>query len=69
MTDQPRPDPDLRRAGLSATGKTADELHVGTPRAGTSYDDPGGPGTAFQETVDGDPDSELGQPADHPSGH
>ena len=62
MTDHKRPDPALRGAGLSATGHTADELEPGKARDGTTYDDPGGPGTAFLETVSGDPDAEVGQP-------
>ena len=62
--EHPRPDPALRGRGLSATGHTADELHVGQTRDGTTYDDPGGVGTAYQESVDGDPDAELGQPPD-----
>lgn len=38
MTEEARPDPALHQAGLSATGKTADELQVGQSRVGTSYD-------------------------------
>jgi hypothetical protein len=61
MTETGRPDPALREAGLSATAKTADDLHVGESRAGTSYDDPGGPGTAHREATQGDAEAELGQ--------
>lgn len=62
MTDNKQPDPALRGAGLSATGHTADELEPGEPRDGTTYDDPGGPGTAYLETVAGEPDADVGQP-------
>jgi hypothetical protein len=72
MTETGRPDPALREAGLSATGKTADDLDVGERRAGTSYDDPGGPGTAHREATHGDAEAELGQrskpePSENPS--
>jgi hypothetical protein len=66
MTETGRPDAALRRAGLSATGKTVDELDVGESRAGTSYDDPAGPGTAYRETTGGDAEAELGQPSTVP---
>lgn len=62
MTENPQPDPALRGAGLSATGHTADELEPGQPRDGTTYGDPGGPGTAYLETVAGEQDADVGQP-------
>lgn len=67
MTEETQPDLALRGAGLSATGTTADELSVGEGREGTTYDDPGGPGTAYRETTSGDPQADLGQPSDDPS--
>ena len=70
MTENTEPDPALRGAGLSATGHTADELRPGERRAGTTYDDPGGPGTAYLETVSGDPDADTGQsPEGEPGDH
>jgi len=64
MTDsQPEPDPDLTGAGLSATGKTADQFSPGDESAGTSYGDPAGTGTAEQEVVGADPDEDAAQDA------
>jgi len=37
--------------GLSASGTTADEMHPGQPGPGTTYGDPGGNGTAQEETT------------------
>ncbi len=37
--------------GLSASGTTADEMHPGQPGPGTTYGDPGGTGTAQEETT------------------
>ncbi len=52
MTDtQPDPDPDLAGAGLSATGKTADQFRPGEESSGATYGDPGGTGAAEQETT------------------
>ena len=48
MSDS-QPDPDLAGAGLSATGKTADQFSPGDPSPGTTYGDPGGTGTADEE--------------------
>ena len=45
------PDPALQGAGLSATGKTADQFHPGDDAPGTTYGDPGGTGTADEETT------------------
>jgi hypothetical protein len=58
------PDPDLAGAGLSATGRTADQMHPGDEGPGTTYGDPGGTATADQEATGGDPDSEAGQSAE-----
>ena len=54
MTDS-QPDPDLAGAGLSATGKTADQF---------SYGDPGGTGAAEQETTSAPEDEDAGQTAE-----
>ncbi|MCU1691335.1 MAG: hypothetical protein JWM64_426 [Frankiales bacterium] len=45
------PDPALKGAGLSATGKTADQFSPGQDGPGTTYGDPGGTGTADEETT------------------
>ena len=45
------PDPKLAGAGLSATGKTADQFSPGDDSPGTTYGDPGGTGSAEQETT------------------
>lgn len=68
MCDPGRPDPALRAAGLSATGRTAEDLQVGEPRAGTAYDDPGGPGTAYRESTSGQPDADVEQPSEDSDG-
>lgn len=59
----PDPDPQLAGAGLSATGKTADQFRPGDPSAGTTYGDPGGTGTADTEVVDADPAADAGEDA------
>jgi hypothetical protein len=46
MTAPQTPDP---HAGLSATGRTADQLSAGEPSPGTTYGDPGGTGTTDEE--------------------
>lgn len=48
------PDPDLAGAGLSATGKTADEFEPGDPGPGTTYGAPGGTGAEDEETTEGE---------------
>ena len=63
MSDEQTPDPALKGAGLSATGKTADQFSPGDEGAGATYGDPGGTGTAEQETTEGDPGAEAGQDA------
>ena len=57
------PDPQLAGAGLSATGKTADQFRPGDDSAGTTYGDPGGTGAADEELVT-PPDEDAGQDAD-----
>lgn len=63
MSEQ-QPDPALEGAGLSETGKTADEFEPGDRGPGTTYGDPGGTGTAYEESTQGDPTADLGQDAD-----
>ena len=53
MTEQ-QPDPALEGAGLSATGTTADQFEPGQDAPGTTYGDPGGTGTADEESTSGD---------------
>lgn len=57
MSDQ-QPDPALKGAGLSATGKTADQFEPGDEGPGTTYGDPGGTATADEETEGGDEGSD-----------
>ena len=69
MSDSPtepdgQPDPALKGAGLSATGTTADQFSPGSDGPGTTYGDPGGTGTADEETTQGDLDSDAGEDAD-----
>ena len=64
MSEQ-QPDPALKGAGLSATGKTADQFVPGQESPGTTYGDPGGTGTADEESASGDPGADAGEdPAD-----
>ncbi len=65
MTEQPEqpaqtPDPALKGAGLSATGKTADQFSPGDDAPGTTYGDPGGTGTVHEEITGGGPNDDLG---------
>ena len=60
MSDS-KPDPDLAGAGLSATGTTADQFSPGTDSPGTTYGDPGGTGTAEEETTQAPEDEDAGQ--------
>ena len=63
MTEQQStPDPALKGAGLSATGKTADQFHPGEASPG-GYGDPGGTGTADQESAQADPSADAAQDA------
>ena len=63
MTDS-QPDPQLAGAGLSATGKTADQFTPGEEGAGTTYGDPGGTATAEQETTEAPTDEDAAQTAE-----
>jgi len=59
-----QPDPDLAGAGLSATGKTADQFSPGDDAPGTTYGSPSGTGSAEEEVVGADADEDAGQTAD-----
>lgn len=63
MSEQRSPDPSLEQAGLSATGRTADQMEPGEATPGTTYGDPGGPGTAYEEIEGAGPEN-AGQPDD-----
>ena len=63
MTDS-QSDPDLAGAGLSATGKTADQFSPGDESPGTTYGDPGGTATAEEETTDAPVDEDAAQTAE-----
>jgi hypothetical protein len=59
-----QPDPDLAGAGLSATGKTADQFSPGDEAPGTTYGSPTGTGGAERESAEADSDADAGQPAE-----
>ena len=63
MSD-PQPDPALAGAGLSATGKTADQFSPGDESAGTTYGDPGGTATAEEETTEAPAGQDAAQTAE-----
>ena len=63
MSDS-QPDPDLAGAGLSATGKTADQFSPGDESAGTTYGDPGGTATAEEETTQAPAGQDAAQTAE-----
>ena len=63
MSDS-KPDPDLAGAGLSATGKTADQFSPGDESAGTTYGDPGGTATAEEETTEAPAGQDAAQTAE-----
>ncbi|MCA1719830.1 MAG: hypothetical protein LC779_01535 [Actinobacteria bacterium] len=56
MTEPQTPDP---HAGLSATGKTADQLSADDAAPGTTYGDTG---SLEQEVVGADDEAETGEP-------
>jgi hypothetical protein len=58
-----QPNPDLAGAGLSATGKTADQFSPGDESPGTTYGSPGGTGTAEEEVEGADASTDAGQDA------
>jgi hypothetical protein len=49
-----QPDPDLAGAGLSATGKTADQFEPGDDAPGSTYGSPSGTGGEAVEAPGGD---------------
>jgi hypothetical protein len=53
MTDS-QPDPDLAGAGLSATGKTADQFSADDDAPGTTYGAPSGADAEEPEPAEGD---------------
>jgi hypothetical protein len=59
-----QPDPNLAGAGLSATGKTADQFSPGDQAPGTTYGDPGGTGSAEEEVAGADTAEQAGQTAE-----
>lgn len=61
---EPTPDPDLAGAGLSATGKTADQFSPGDDAPGTTYGSPSGTGSAEEELAEADADADAGQTAE-----
>jgi len=58
------PDPALAGAGLSATGKTADQFSPGDDAPGTAYGSSAGTGTEEREVVGADTDTDAGQTAE-----
>ena len=63
MTES-QPDPDLAGAGLSATGKTADQFSPGDDAPGTTYGSPTGTGGAEEESASADADADAGETAE-----
>ena len=47
--------------GIQPTGKTADQFSPGDDSPGTTYGDPGGTGTADEESTSGDLDADAGE--------
>ena len=58
-----KPDPDLAGAGLSATGKTADQFSPGDDAPGSTYGSPTGTGGAEEESAQAEP-GDAGQSAE-----
>lgn len=58
------PDPDLAGAGLSATGKTADQFSPGDDAPGTAYGSSAGTGTEEREVADADESADAGRTAE-----
>ncbi len=61
---EPTPNPDLEGAGLSATGRTADQFSPGDDAPGTTYGSPSGAGGAEEESTEADADVDAGQTAE-----
>ena len=60
MSD-PKPDPKLAGAGLSATGKTADQFSPGDDAPGTTYGGPTGTDGGAEESTASEPEQESGE--------
>ena len=63
-TPDPETTPELAGAGLSATGKTADQFSPGDPAPGDTYGDPTGTGAAEREVAGADEDADAAQGAE-----
>ena len=63
MTES-KPDPDLAGAGLSATGKTADQFSPGDDAPGSTYGSPSGTGGEEKESSSADEGADAGQSAE-----
>ena len=63
MTES-KPDPDLAGAGLSATGKTADQFSPGDDAPGSTYGSPSGTGGEEKESASADEGADAGQSAE-----
>lgn len=61
MSATPEKDPSLSGAGLSATGKTADQFEPGDDGPGTTYGGPAGTDTAADEVKGAEGDADAGQ--------
>jgi hypothetical protein len=59
-----QPDPKLAGAGLSATGKTADQFSPGDDAPGATYGSPSGTGGEEKESAGAPDDGEAGQSAE-----
>ena len=59
-----QPDPKLAGAGLSATGKTADQFSPGDDAPGTAYGSPSGTGGEEAESATASDDADAGQTAE-----
>lgn len=64
VMSEPTPDPDLAGAGLSATGKTADQFSPGDDAPGATYGSPSGTGGAEAESTEADADGDAGASAE-----
>ena len=59
-----QPDPNLAGAGLSATGKTADQFSPGDDAPGSTYGSPSGTGGEEKESAAAADDADAGQTAE-----
>lgn len=63
MSEQQQPDPALEGAGLSASGRTADQFEPGQAGPGTTYGDPGGNDAARGVPEGAGPGQDSSRPA------